>query len=425
MRHGVLYSLVGCAESLRRVLLGLCFVCIFYGYAFSYNVTSTGEELCYSDTAQIACPKPGEDYYGQDGNYKAGIPMSYAADGWTVTDNVTGLMWDRYPYGTKQTQADNAAYCEALGLDGYNDWRMPSIWELVSIVTMSRAEPSWNSIFNGSFLDAGYLTQTANVNDANRHWGVNFRYWFSDNDADSKIGYMRCVRGAPVTRDFTANADGTVTDNLTGLVWEQDGSNTTMSWKEALAYCEARETPGHSDWRLPNVKELMTIIDYTKQGPAIFSAFSSNSASYWTSSTRNAHPNNGMYIDFTTGYTGYYYSKSTKSYVRCVCGGTTNVVAAVLSHTPSSPTTARTATITVGGSGVVAYKYRLDSGDWSEAATVSAPISLAGLSFGAHTLSVVGVNGNGVWQSTDASTTAFWTVVGLNPPAVQLLLLGE
>jgi len=84
---------------------------------------------------------------------------------------------------------------------------------------------------------------------------------------------MRCVRGEAVPTSFTDNGDGTVTDETTGRMWQKEDDGQTRTWEVALAYCEGLSLAGHTDWRLPDVKEL-------KNGPAIL-----NSSSFWSSST--------------------------------------------------------------------------------------------------------------------------------------------
>ncbi len=63
------------------------------------------------------------------------------------------------------------------------------------------------------------------------------------------------------------NGDGTITDNATGLIWTKSDSGTGMNWQEALAWVQTKNAAnylGHSDWRLPNAKELQSIVDYTR-----------------------------------------------------------------------------------------------------------------------------------------------------------------
>ena len=70
---------------------------------------------------------------------------------------------------------------------------------------------------------------------------------------------------------FTDNEDGTVTDNLTGLMWTKDAQifGGTMTTDDAIVACESLELAGFDDWRLPNVKELRSLIDYGTYNPAL------------------------------------------------------------------------------------------------------------------------------------------------------------
>jgi hypothetical protein len=101
----------------------------------------------------------------------------------------------------------------------------------------------------------------------------------------------RYATGCPSEGRFTDNGDGTVTDRCTGLMWQKetadvngDGVSDWASFCDALAYCEDLSFAGHDDWRLPNIRELQSIIDYGRRAPAIdpvFGAFAE--ASYWSS----------------------------------------------------------------------------------------------------------------------------------------------
>ena len=105
--------------------------------------------------------------------------------------------------------------------------------------------------------------------------------------------------GCPRDGRFVDNGDGTVTDNCTGLMWQKDTADTNGSgsieadtltgdplhWCEALAYCEDLSFAGHHDWRLPNVQELQSIVDYGRFDPAIDPVFGSLADIYWSSSS--------------------------------------------------------------------------------------------------------------------------------------------
>ena len=70
---------------------------------------------------------------------------------------------------------------------------------------------------------------------------------------------------------FTDNEDGTVTDNLTGLMWAQNANadGAKKIWSAALTYCNDLNLGGYTDWRLPNVKELQSLIHYGVYDPAV------------------------------------------------------------------------------------------------------------------------------------------------------------
>ena len=117
---------------------------------------------------------------------------------------------------------------------------------------------------------------------------------------------------------FIINGDGTVTDTGTGLMWQQS-TGGSMAWDAALTYCESLTLAGHADWRLPNRKELRSIVDYAKYNPAIdVDAFPNTlSSSYWSSTTSAFSSGNAWFVYFYDGY-GNYFNKSNVYYVRAV-----------------------------------------------------------------------------------------------------------
>ena len=137
------------------------------------------------------------------------------------------------------------------------------------------------------------------------------------------VGMM--LGGVAAADRFNNNTDGTVTDSGTGLVWQKDGK-TQRDWAGALAYCEGLDLAGHTDWRLPNIRELLSIVDYTKFSPAIDNRFSGTDDpfGYW-SSTSYLDPNwklGAWYVNFYDGTAAISGSEKTRNrYVRCVRGG--------------------------------------------------------------------------------------------------------
>jgi uncharacterized repeat protein (TIGR02543 family) len=140
------------------------------------------------------------------------------------------------------------------------------------------------------------------------------------------------------TSAFTDNGDGTVTHSLTGLIWKQCaeglsgasceiGSATPFSWANALLKAKNTNFSGHTDWRLPNKKELESIVEYCGQGPAINTALFPASqfptvylAYFWSGSSFVSDPSNAWNVNFNYGITDYSY-KTSNYYVRLVRGG--------------------------------------------------------------------------------------------------------
>jgi len=140
---------------------------------------------------------------------------------------------------------------------------------------------------------------------------------------------------------FTVNNDETVTDSVTGLTWRQcvegmsgtncsTGSASKFTWQEALIHAESQ-----TSWRLPNIKELISLIERRCQNPAIalsiFPATPENPESFfWSSSLSAANTAKAWSIDFASGFNGNLGLRTNSFYVRLVKGGgTSNTVALV------------------------------------------------------------------------------------------------
>jgi hypothetical protein len=336
--------------------------------SYSYPVVDTGQDKCYNNSSEISWPAEGEAFYGQDAQFD-GNQSSYtlSADGLTVYDNVTGLTWTQSPdldgdgdidVEDKLTFAEAQAYpatLNAASFGGYNDWRLPSIKELYSLMDFNGTDPIIGGGTAGliPFIDTdtfafgyGDIAAGERVIDA-QFWSSNVyvgtvfsgqQATFGLNLADGrikgypsgtsgpvgKLNYVYFVRGNTNygINDFTDNGDGTITDNATGLMWPQDDSGVGMNWEDALAWVQQKNDEnylGYSDWRLPNAKELQSIVDYSRSPDAtgsaainpVFSATQiTNEAGqtdypfYWTSTTHvrsGGSGEAGVYISFGRG----------------------------------------------------------------------------------------------------------------------------
>jgi len=305
-----------------------------------YPIVSTGQANCYDNRSAIAPPKQGQPFYGQDAQFQA-HPPSYtlSANGLTVRDNVTGLTWQR----SSDTDGDGAltrrdkltltqaralpAKLNAAKFGGFDDWRLPSIKELYSLFDAHGIDPSGPSDMDTSGLapfidtnffkfaygdtragerviDSQYASSTLYVGRSVRGFGKLFGVNFADGRIKGydlqmpggeveKTFFVLCVRGNPGygKNDFHDNGNGTISDRATGLIWSKADSGQAMNWQDALAWVQKKNAErflGHDDWRLPSVKDLQSIVDYTRSpdtshSPAIDPSF------FCTTITNEAH----------------------------------------------------------------------------------------------------------------------------------------
>ena len=272
-------------------------------YEGTYPIVDTDQSTFYDTATVISVPSASEPFYGQDAQYFGNQP-SYTDNGdGTVTDNVTGLMWqqsfDHNGDGNINVN-DKLSYKQILALvdsgytfAGYSDWRLPSIKEQYSLMKFSGKDVSGYSgstdnlspFINSDVFEVAYGDTTAGeriidvqcattnvyVGDESMVFGVNF--------ADGRIkGYGMTMMGQPKKfnyllvrsnedygiNSFEDNNDGTITDKATGLMWMKDDNGKGVTWEEALTYAENYEYDGYNDWRLPNIKELQSILDYSR-----------------------------------------------------------------------------------------------------------------------------------------------------------------
>lgn len=289
----------------------------------------TGQNLCYDTVKVIPCPNPGETFYGQDANYSINEPVyssNNQANLATVTDLLTGLTWQRTPDILLKTWSEAIDYTNALELSGFNDWRLPSKQELQTIFAFGSTP--------GPLQQAAPRTKTPeNSKKRSCAWTItNLRFpsleaktiCLPDKQGAISSKYNKqhvyAVRGPSFTTGhFKDNGNQTVTDQYTGLMW-QSTEILPQKWENALAYCEKLQLGGFNDWRLPTLKELMTLVNEEHTAPSIDTSFfpAARTAAYWTGTTFSGHPGFAWYIRFDNGleYNGGY--KGRRYFVRAV-----------------------------------------------------------------------------------------------------------
>jgi parallel beta-helix repeat protein len=113
----------------------------------------------------------------------------------TVTDTFTGLMWQKESTETRMTWQNAIEYCENMSLSDYNDWRLPTMHELRSIVNYLKYYPAMNQDFFSGILSSFYWSSTSNANFTGNAWGVQFYNGINNNYAKDSSNYVRAVRG--------------------------------------------------------------------------------------------------------------------------------------------------------------------------------------------------------------------------------------
>lgn len=289
------------------------------GPAASYAIVDSGQSGCFSDFgAVMECPPESAYLHGQDAQHQGRAP-SYLVNLYpltgeaTVTDRVTGLTWQQSPdtnqdgwidLADELTYSQAVAHCENLVFAGASDWRLPDIKTLYSLIDFNGVDPhaEWTDssglvpfIDDGVFafaygdvgageriIDAQFASSTLYVSEfANRGatlFGVNFAdgrikgYGLSMGGREKTFSVL-CVRGNAGygQNDFIDQGDGTIVDRATGLQWSQTDSGDYapggLNWPEALSWVQARNAEGYlgyRDWRLPNAKELQSLVDYSR-----------------------------------------------------------------------------------------------------------------------------------------------------------------
>lgn len=339
----------------------------------------TGQTKCYDAAgAEVDCDTLGK---GQDGDIRAGVswpnPRFTDNGNGTVSDNLTGLMWTqdanvmktRDPlFDTDSASGDGRViwqhsldYINKLNTDkylGHNDWRVPTVRELGSLIDTSRNVPALPTghLFYNVDTTGSYLTSSTYAeNSLNGAWCVGINYGNQDYSAKTNNGPLVWpVRSEPLLNPpattpktgqttvyasgddgtlqpgaiwpnprFTDNSNGTVSDNLTGLIWLKNANCIgTQSWINSLnissnlsdGVCGLTDSSGIGDWRLPNKNELLSLIDYGHYSPAlpighIFTNVQTNF--YWSSNTSLSNPNinyntnSAWYVHIGSGFVGF------------------------------------------------------------------------------------------------------------------------
>ncbi len=254
---------------------------------------------------------------GQDGAVNAGAPWPdprFKADGDTVRDRLTGLIWIRNAGMAEFPMTWREAFDYVLDMNarrrfGLGDWRMPDRRELFSLVSHVRVNPavSAEGLFENVF-SGYYWTATPCARYPRQAWYVHFgggrvfkgmthgsyMVWPVHDGAAGRAPLPPSV--APVNADERFDVhEKTAFDRFTGLTWPRNADilGRAVNWEAALdgvKRMNAERMFGHADWRLPNIRELESLTDMAVHSPAVaFPEVFHNIRSFYWSATTSAY----------------------------------------------------------------------------------------------------------------------------------------
>lgn len=348
-----------------------------------FNLPKTGQTKCYKSGTETSCAGT-----GQDGEKRAGIawpnPRFTDNSNGTITDNLTGLIWTKdggtpgpaaCSPGVGKLWREASDYINCLNTNNYleyNDWRLPNINEIESLINAEVPDNSaWLSTqgFTNNLyrVYCSSTTFTSWDGKKNESFAVNMqnsqiygylKTWLCDLwpirtgphgiASIQKTGQSKCydTTGSEIvclgtgqdgekrsgvewpSPRFTDNGSGAVTDNLTGLMWTQDNNSPGPStcnmdiygtndrattWQNALEFIKCinkNNYLGHNDWRLPNKKELFSLLDFSNYNPPLqsghpFTNSGSQSVMFRSSTTSTNSYSPGQWVlDFNFFYPG-------------------------------------------------------------------------------------------------------------------------
>jgi hypothetical protein len=325
----------------KRIFSLIMMILLYSSHSFSWPIPDTGQLTCFDNYSQIDCPEPGNDFYGQDAHYMinapsytkldiTGTPLHENETSWVmIRDNNTGLIWElktldnsihdkyqTYEWNDAQQIFINNLNTNAYG--GLTRWRLPKIMELISIIHLNEDSPVIDPVFNGI---ASFYWSSVPTSNTDGIWGVNFYGGIVNYSSQINLKSVRAVYKEENndSTNWIVNTQ-TIIDKGTGLMWQRETMESALSWQSALAHCESLSLNNHSDWRLPNIKELLSIVDFSINNPSIISEFDSMPAFYWSSTSHTKSTKNAWGVDFDFGSTGNK-EKLLLHYVRAVRGG--------------------------------------------------------------------------------------------------------
>ena len=281
------------------------------------KLPDTGETTSYTNT------------FGEDHDYNINVPGFKLLNNGTVIDTITSLQWQKTD-GGEMTIESAAIYCDTLTLGGYTDWRLPTAAEGFSILNQQVTNPAFLTTVFTKTLAEYWWTSNKQSNDATKIWCTNSGGGIGNHPKAETVSaggtkkfHVRAVRNTHantiIAERYVSVGDSSVYDSLNNLVWQLSPMPNTLTWEDALIASENLYLDGHSDWRLPNIKELRSLNDETLVQPSINKTVFPNVTvnKYWSSTTLPNQTTKAWYWSNAFGITTYDV-KTVANYVLCV-----------------------------------------------------------------------------------------------------------
>ena len=312
----------------KRILVAAIFLWLlcncYRAGAHDYRLPDTGQDECYDDFDPVEVPCVGTLFYGQDAHYPQGPKPAFRDNGnGTVSDLNTALIWQQIDDGTERTWQGAIDCCEDLELAGYNDWRLPSRRELILLLNFGYFRPTIDSALFPDCRSDWYWSRTPVTGKPSYSFRIDFKDGGGLGLAETEgykttAHYVRCVRGAAIpTGNYVDNGDGTITDLTTDLMWQKEIPQILESWADHLSYCQQLNLAGYTDWRLPNIRELESLVVDTLYDPAIDPIFSSYSSEFTSCTSLAYYPHDVFVVSFQNGSVHHRQKQNIRS-ARCV-----------------------------------------------------------------------------------------------------------
>jgi len=230
----------------------------------SFILSDTGADYCFDPAGggpTVSCPSPGEPY-AQDASFVINPPDFVDNQNGTITDMNTRLIWEKgystfYRSDIRDDHCIFEEYCSTLTVGVIDNWRVPTHLELLYFYDYSY-DFSYKPMPPDENLIGEHLTSGSHMVIS---LGAIGRLDLAADNSWDPGWKIKCVSGStPPQGELQLQGDGTYIDTLTKLQWVQVPNGLNPNWEENLQTCNTSTISGHSDWRVPNIKELGSVL---------------------------------------------------------------------------------------------------------------------------------------------------------------------